>query len=121
MDNDITCPFCGYIHASPDDCDEGENPYECGGCGRDFRVIKKTRVTYRVAPNPKVVPWQNSRIGDLTEFDGKLAKIYKGINGECAHNCMFIYGDCPRHFDIRERLLCDCHPSGGRVNFVEVE
>ncbi len=41
---EITCPWCGYIHSDSWECETGE--YECEDCGRKYEVNRDMEITY---------------------------------------------------------------------------
>lgn len=49
-EDNITCPFCGYVDRDSWEVDfggmEGEEKLECGECQKEFVVTKHIEVTY---------------------------------------------------------------------------
>ena len=74
-------------------------------------------------PKPAVVPWQDSKIGDVVEIDGRNVRVNETlkIQGVCRLCCFEDVGGLCGVKTMPMNFICDCHPSGCDVYFTEVK
>jgi len=74
-------------------------------------------------PKPAVVPWEDSKIGDVVEVDGLRVRIKNADKIEgvvCSRCCLDSLRPCPCCEDD-SKMDCEIHPSGCGIYFTEVK
>lgn len=46
QEEEITCPYCGYIHSDSWEAGESSDNDECEGCGKKFTWEKNVEISY---------------------------------------------------------------------------
>ena len=111
--------------------------YEQGKCDEERRIYRALMAKFPLAVKPAVVPWEDSKIGDVVEINCQkngllLVNVCNGNdlrtskrNGYCpkCSRCICVERTlrCPESPDVDDTPLCDCHPSDCDVYFTEVK
>ena len=97
--------------------------YEQGKCDEERRIYRELMAKFPLAVKPAVVPWEDSKIGDVVEIDGRNVRVNETlkIQGVCRLCCFEDVGGLCGVKTMPMNFICDCHPSGCGVYFTEVK
>ena len=96
--------------------------YEQGKCDEERRIYRALMAKFPLAVKPAVVPWEDSKIGDVVEIDGRKYRVNNAPadEGQC-ELCTCDFSSCPRCPDDIADAPCNYHRSGCAVYFTEVK
>jgi len=95
--------------------------YEQGKCDEERRIYRALMAKFPLAVKPAVVPWEDSKIGDVVEIGDKFYLLNRtgATLTPCSKCCFTGLGTCPLNEQVG--LLCDHHPSCCGIYFTEVD